>query len=252
MRYFGGNCKRMERKKFLILVGIVTIFSISMGLMESAVVVYLREIYYKTGFHFPLVPIDKHIANTELYRELATLVMLIGIGYMAGRNLATRFAWFIYSFAIWDIFYYVFLKAFLNWPDSLMTDDILFLIPVAWVGPVITPVIVALTMILFAIIILFYDLKFGKIWFNKMDWIFLILGSITLIIAFGWDYSKLVSSQVGFKNIWIIPGSDLFDIQMQYIPKSFNWFLFSVGEGIILFRLIWFWRRQLHKTDKLG
>ncbi len=212
-----------------------------MGLLESTVVVYLREIYYKGGFSFPLAQIDERISTTELFRELATMIMLIGVGYLAGRNLASRFAWFIYSFAIWDIFYYVFLKVFVNWPESLLTDDILFLIPVVWVGPVISPVIISLTMILLTIIILYYDSKDRKIDITLIDWGFLILGSLIVIVAFSWDYSKFVINKSGFKDIWITPGNALFEL--QYIPQNFNWFLFTIGEAIILFRVLWFWRR---------
>ena len=121
-----------------------------MGFLEAAVVVYLREILYPGGFSFPLSPVPASLALTEIFREVATLVMLVSIGILAGRKFSTGFAWFIYSFAIWDIFYYIFLKAVLGWPESLMTWDVLFLIPTTWTGPVLTPVLVSLTMILFA------------------------------------------------------------------------------------------------------
>ena len=88
---------------------IVTIFAIAMGLLESAVVIYLRDILYPGGFEFPLNPIRPDLLWTEVFRELATLVMLLGVGILAGRTLAERFAWFLYAFAVWDIFYYVFL-----------------------------------------------------------------------------------------------------------------------------------------------
>ncbi|MBN2481771.1 MAG: hypothetical protein JXB19_08530, partial [Bacteroidales bacterium] len=125
----------------------LTLFSIAMGFMESAVVVYIREISYPEGFDFPLVPMDNTLEVTEILREAATMIMLLAAGYLGGRTLSERFTWFLYCFAIWDIFYYVFLKLLLGWPASFMTWDILFLIPVAWTGPVITPVIISLTMI---------------------------------------------------------------------------------------------------------
>jgi hypothetical protein len=115
-----------------------------MGYMESSVVVYLRAIMYPDGFGFPLAPFDSHLAVTEIFREVATIIMLLGAGIIAGKTFPERFAWFIYCFAIWDIFYYVFLKALLGWPESFMTWDILFLIPATWVGPVISPIIVSL------------------------------------------------------------------------------------------------------------
>ena len=137
----------------------LTLFSIAMGFFESAVVVYLRAIYYPNGFNFPLINMNPAIAITELGREAATIVMLAGIGIVAGKNNTQRFAWFLYCFAIWDIFYYVFLKVLLNWPESLFTWDILFLIPLPWVGPVICPCIISLSMILLSVILVYFNDK---------------------------------------------------------------------------------------------
>ncbi|MFO7658180.1 MAG: hypothetical protein R6W78_14060 [Bacteroidales bacterium] len=212
----------------------LTIFSIAMGYLESSVVVYLRALMYPNGFDFPLAPFDAHLAITELFREAATVIMLLGAGIIAGKSFSERFAWFIYCFAIWDIFYYIFLKVLLNWPESLMTWDILFLIPVTWVGPVITPIIVSLTMILFALVIIFYtDKKNTRIAFR--EWFLLITGSLILILAFIWDYSKFILSHFSISEIFSLPDSKpLFDMGLQYIPQSFNWFLFFTGELIIL------------------
>ena len=122
-----------------------------MGYLESAVVVYLRSIYYANGFEFPMVPINKLHTITEIGREISTMIMLIGIGVFSGKDKSGKFAVFLYSFAIWDIFYYVFLKILLNWPESLFTWDILFLIPPVWTGPVIAPVISSSTMIILSL-----------------------------------------------------------------------------------------------------
>src|SRR6201998_1661345 len=108
----------------------LTAFSIAMGFLETAVVIYLRKLYYPHGFQFPLVPIDNDIAMVEFLREAATIIMLLGIGIIAGKNTSQKFGIFIYCFAVWDIFYYVFLKLLLGWPESLFTWDILFIIPV--------------------------------------------------------------------------------------------------------------------------
>src|SRR5674476_343996 len=128
----------------------VTLFSVAMGMLESSVVIYLRELYYPAGFQFPLKATSYIVAVTEIFRELATLIMLLGIGVLAGKNKHERFAWFIYSFAIWDIFYYLFLFLIINWPVSLLDWDVLFLLPVMWVGPVWSPVLLSLLMIILA------------------------------------------------------------------------------------------------------
>ena len=78
----------------------LSFFSISMGFLESAVVVYLRKIYYPYGFEFPLAPIEGPIAITELFRELATLIMLFSLSLIAGRTIRQRFAYFIFCFAL--------------------------------------------------------------------------------------------------------------------------------------------------------
>ena len=135
------NWMKLIRKSWVWL----TLFSIAMGFLESAVVQYLREISYPGGFEFPLVPIDNRLAVTEVIRESATIMMLIAVSCLSGRTLSERFAWFLYCFAVWDIFYYIFLKFLIGWPASFMTWDVLFLIPAPWVGPVIAPVIVSST-----------------------------------------------------------------------------------------------------------
>ncbi|HNX08095.1 MAG TPA: hypothetical protein PKL96_10970, partial [Bacteroidales bacterium] len=103
----------------------VAIFAIAMGFLESAVVVYIRALYYPEGFMFPMKLISDQIMITEFFREAATMIMLIGIAVIAGSSAIERFAYFIFSFGIWDIFYYIFLYALLGWPQSLMTWDVL-------------------------------------------------------------------------------------------------------------------------------
>ena len=152
----------------------VTLFAVAMGMLESSVVIYLRELYYPGGFQFPLKAMSYTISITELTRELATLIMLMGIGVLSGRNKQERFAWFIYSFAIWDIFYYLFLYLFINWPVSLLDWDVLFLLPVMWVGPVWAPVLLSALMIILAQSILHFSNQRQNALLNIREWILLI------------------------------------------------------------------------------
>ena len=87
-------------------------FSIAMGFLEGAVVIYLRKIYYPDGFDFPLNIIQNDIALVEFLREAATLMMLITIGVIAGSNRTERLLFFCYCFGIWDLVYYAVLKIF--------------------------------------------------------------------------------------------------------------------------------------------
>ena len=70
----------------------------------------------------------------------------------------------------------------------MMTWDILFMIPTTWVGPVISPVLVSFTMILLAMILLYYNRKFEIVKINRIEWVLLIIGSIILILSWTWDY----------------------------------------------------------------
>jgi len=210
----------------------LTLFSMAMAFLESAVVIYLRELYYPQGFCFPLVTLPGKIALTELLREMATIVMLLAAGYLAGRQTDRWFAWFIYSFAVWDIFYYAYLKILLNWPDSWLTWDILFLIPVIWTSPVIAPVLVSLTMFLLSGVILYYSYKYGKIMDSRSALICLIAGSFLIFLSFIWDFST-------FMGWYFSPGALMQSgissgIFRQYIPQYFNWWLFWAGEMTIL------------------
>ncbi len=85
-----------------------------MGFLEAAVVVYLRELYYPEGFAFPLKQLAPNVLLIEYLREISTIIMLFSIGYIAGRKFYDRLSFFLLSFGIWDIFYYVWLKLLLK------------------------------------------------------------------------------------------------------------------------------------------
>ncbi|WP_457595630.1 hypothetical protein [Hydrogenimonas sp.] len=134
-----------------------TLWGAAFGYIESAVVVYLREIYYPQGFSFPLVPIEENILLTETLREAATLILLWATATLSYTALQSRVAAFFILFGIWDICYYLFLKLLLDWPATLFTWDILFLIPAPWVGPVWAPLVVSSGLILLSGAVLLFN-----------------------------------------------------------------------------------------------
>jgi hypothetical protein len=227
---------KIENKKHInakrLIFGLV-LFGISMAFFESAVVVYLREISYSKGFSFPMNPIPDTIAVTEIIRELASLVMILAVAYLAGKSFLQRFANFLFIFALWDIFYYVFLKLLLGWPVSLLTWDILFLIPVVWSGPVIAPILISLLMILLAGIIYKFELRFtGRYYINVKEWLILLGGAVVIFVSFIYDFMKFVVESSG--NLIISP-NQLNQLVLKYIPSQFNWSLFILGVAILLF-----------------
>lgn len=237
-----------QSKKIFIWI---TIFAITMGIFEGSVVVYLRALYYPEGFNFPLTPIDNQIAVTELIRELASLFMLLSVSIAVGKNFSQRFAWFLYSFAVWDIIYYVFLYLILGWPKSLFTWDILFLLPVTWTGPVITPFIISLLMILFSFLIYHYNIKSNyKTKIKRNEWLYLIIGAFIVFVSFIWDYSKFLIQNISLEELRNITVSDkLFDLSIKYIPTKFPWAIYCVGIVVLILSFYLFYKRN-HEISK--
>jgi hypothetical protein len=216
---------------------ILTLFAIAMGFLETAVVVYLRALYYPNGFDFPMVETSSLVLKTELLRELATLIMLLTIGILTGKNFAQRFVFFLYSFAIWDLFYYVFLKYLLNWPASLFTWDILFLLPMPWYGPVLAPCIISITMIVFTILVIHLQQKDMIVKFNRFDWLLMICSSLIFIISFTFEFMQ-----------WLISGNHAINTMgFEFIPQHYNWWVFSIAELLLIIDFVWIYRR--HKLN---
>lgn len=213
----------------------VTLFGIAMAYLESAIVVYLRALMYPGGFDFPLVMVEKQIIITEVFREVSTIVILLAISTITGKYFVERFAWFIYCFGVWDIFYYVFLKILIGWPETFMTWDVLFLVPVTWIGPVITPVITSFTMILLAGFIIWFNSHNIKVIIMLKEWILMVAGSLILIISWSWDYTRFILKHISISELWSFSNKTaLHDAAQMYVPESFNWILYWVGELVIL------------------
>jgi len=131
----------LGRKRLLV----IAVFAIAFGFVEAAVVVYLRA---ATGLwpvpqaHGPAA-LPENLVRIECFREAATLVMLGGIAWLAGQNFKAKAAAFLWAFAFWDFFYYVWLRLTIDWPSSLVSSDILFLIPVPWIAQVWFPLLIS-------------------------------------------------------------------------------------------------------------
>lgn len=143
-------------------------FGVGFGYVEAAVVHYLRRIlddqaitdieaartYLDLKFIAFIEPertvlVDPRLTNIETVREAATLLMLGAVAWIAATTWRRRVAAFFVAFAVWDLTYYLFLWVLNGWPASVFDRDVFFLIPVAWVGPVLTA-LVASTLVLAA------------------------------------------------------------------------------------------------------
>jgi len=202
---------------------------VAMAYLESAIVVYLRRLYYPQGFNFPLVIIDVPTLLLEIGREAATIVMLATIGIAAGRTKVGKFAYFLYVFGVWDIFYYIWLKVFLDWPASLLAWDVLFLIPVPWVGPVLAPVTVALTMIGMGLVLLHLEQRGPVLPAGKTLWLVQVVASLVVIVSFTMD---------------VVPRlPDNGALLVQWTPVYYRWWMLLLGQALAIGTFIsWAWR----------
>jgi len=184
------------------------VWGMTFGYIEAAVVIYLREIYYPEGFVFPAIIIPERIMFVEIGREAATLLIMWATVSLVYKKVQSKIAAFFLLFGVWDIFYYVFLKLILNWPQSLDTWDILFLIPVPWLGPVWAPLLVSIVFIYAGIAILIHNSQDHFIHFGKSFILLELFSALLIIISF------------------MIPGTSLLE---QSIPNHFPWYLFLTG-----------------------
>jgi hypothetical protein len=149
------------------------------------------------------------LVGTEVAREAATLLMLGAVAAAVGGNFRQWLAFFLLAFGAWDISYYAFLKVLIDWPKSLLTWDILFLIPVPWSGPVLAPALVALTMVGTGLVFLWRESKGHSIRLRVVHWFCAYAGALFILAAFTWDCRNVMAGGM---------------------PKPFNWPLFALGE----------------------
>ena len=120
------------------------VFGIAFGFVEAAVVVYLRAAAgLWPGTPEKALTIPANLIRIECFREAATIAMLVAFACFAGQKIKGRFLVFLWTFAFWDFFYYVWLRVAIGWPASLVDSDVLFLIPVPWVAQVWFPLLVS-------------------------------------------------------------------------------------------------------------
>jgi len=191
-----------------------------MAFVEAAVVVYLRALYYPDGFSLPLRDMPTRMVTIELFRELATLIMLGAVAWLAGKKRWERFGWFIITFGFWDIFYYVGLKAALDWPATLFDWDILFLIPLPWIGPVIAPVLVSICMIVIGFLIVRLIASGIEFRPTRLSWVAAVVGTFVILISFMYDTDATLA---------------------QKMPHPYPYWLLAIGLALYIegFRRAW-------------
>ncbi len=224
------------------------LFGTAFGYLEAAVVSYLRLLHEpaRQRFHpgrapgelFPLLTLkqlrsagseQRQTLAVEIGREAATIVMLAAVALAVAENAGQWAAAFVIAFGTWDISFYIFLKVLLGWPASLFTWDILFLIPVPWVGPVLAPVLVSAAMIAVGIWHFRSEARFKPVRMSAGPWTGIVAGAVVIVISFAMDYPNLMAGGM---------------------PHPFNWSAFALGMTIGVASYAWAVSRSMHVKHK--
>jgi len=138
---------------------LLAVFGIAMAHFEGVVVVYLRKVLGLPDSESNKESVDKfpkRYLYIEMTREAATIIMLVVIAYLTGSTWVEKGVFFLWTFAFWDLFYYLSLYILIKWPPTLTTIDVLFLIPVPWIAPVWFPIgVSSMTIFVIAALYLF-------------------------------------------------------------------------------------------------
>jgi hypothetical protein len=206
------------------------VFSVAFGYLEGAVVTYLRALHEPARLHFypnrpasemfPLLTLDQlraaapeqmRVLVAEIGREAATLVMLASVGLAVARNRREWAAAFAIAFGVWDIVFYTTLKLLIDWPASFLTWDILFLIPLPWVGPVIAPILVSGAMVVAGLWCLSREAASKPLRIRYWNIIGVLAGALVIIVSFTLDNRNILAGGM---------------------PQPFHWSVFMLGLGI--------------------
>jgi hypothetical protein len=225
---------RPARERLLV----VGLFAVTMAYIEAAVVVYLRGLYGIDDLlrDLPLLP-DQYTAM-EIGREAATLLMLVTVGWIAGRRWQDRIGYAAFAFGAWDILYYGWLVVFIGWPGGLLEWDILFLIPLPWWGPVLAPMLIALLFVGGGALAVVRAERGEALEFTPVDWSVAAGGCVLALYLFMADALRAVPDGI--------------EAVSRARPTQFNWPLFLVALLAMAFPLLRALRSRARKPAAVG
>jgi hypothetical protein len=198
----------------------VCIYAIAMAWVEAAVVVYLRVLIQRLNpYQANPLPVSAGLGQIEMGRELATMVMLAAVGYLAGQAWRSRVSYALIAFGVWDIFYYIFLVPMSGWPHSILDWDVLFLLPLPWWGPVLAPVLISALLILGGVLITQGVQPGRPIWPHREAWLLNLAGAGLALYAFmATALRSLAGGELAVRST---------------LPAAFNWPLFGAALGLL-------------------
>src|SRR5438445_3309764 len=217
---------------------IVAVFAAAMAWVESAVVFYLRTMINRIEpYQSHPRPLIGGLGPAELVREVATMIMLLTVGVLAGRTWRSRLGYAAIAFGVWDIFYYAFLKIMCGWPHSLWDWDILFLLPLPWWGPVLAPVMISALLVIWGTLASQFDRE-GMEHPGWKVWTLNFAGVLLALYVFMADTLRVARHGVeAVRNV---------------LPVQFEWLSFCCACALMaapaIANLWWIWRKRFFQS----
>lgn len=222
----------------------VVTFGVAMGWMEAATVFYLRSMMDRIVPYQPN-PLPKVASMgvmswgaVELWREAATLVMLLAVGWLAGRTWRSRLACALIAFGVWDITYYLFLVPMSGWPRTVLDWDVLFLLPLPWWGPVLAPILIAALMIAGGTLVSGFDSPAHPLWPGRAAQTLSGLGVLVALFVF---------MAHPIHALWNGQPQDL-----TSAPQGFNWPLYAIGLTLMAAAVVDMARQVVLRRQRLS
>ena len=212
---------------------VVVLFAVAMAWVEAASVYYIRVVVDRVVPYQPNpLPAGGLLGPVELVREAATLVMLLTVGILAGRAWHERLGYSALAFGVWDIFYYVFLRAISGWPASFFDWDVLFLLPLPWWGPVLAPVSIALLMVVWGTLATQSGERVAATPFTSIPWALGGLGIAARALRVHGRCDSLAAAGLGGDEARPADGIQLAAVLAGTRPHGCARRGYSAGEGV--------------------
>lgn len=114
----------------------------------------------------------------------------------------------------------------LDWPGDLLEPDILFLVPMVWVGPVLAPCLVSVGLIALSAVLLHGAAVHGRFVPGRWQWAAMLAGAAVILYTFMEGPWSAVQAHGGE------PWSPDLEALSQYVPSHYPWGLFLLGAGM--------------------
>ena len=162
----------------------LALLAVAFAIVEAAIVTAYRSLLDPQGLRFPLLPLPANLAGLERWREAATLFLLAAAASLASRRAVPATAAFFFLFGVWDLTYYATLRYSLHWPQSWGDWDLLFLLPVPWLGPVYAPMLVACVLVAAGSVVLQHESRRGPFRVQRLHLLAAAAGGTLIVWSF--------------------------------------------------------------------